>query len=130
MPQSLGSSLLCRGTLNQRLGLTLRRLGGINCALTHRREGRGSMLTRSFRSIALAALALLCLSVAGFVVASDSPSTEPKLTEEQERDFLLHARSEEHTSELQSRGHLVCRLLLEKKKQTKSTRTRHHARPT
>src|SRR5207253_8952721 len=35
---------------------------------------------------------------------------------------LLHApggllgRSEEHTSELQSRGHLVCRLLLEKKK--------------
>src|SRR5690625_5460553 len=29
---------------------------------------------------------------------------------------LLGARSEEHTSELQSRGHLVCRLLLEKKK--------------
>src|SRR5437870_13390734 len=28
----------------------------------------------------------------------------------------LKARSEEHTSELQSRGHLVCRLLLEKKK--------------
>src|SRR5439155_22255565 len=27
-----------------------------------------------------------------------------------------NARSEEHTSELQSRGHLVCRLLLEKKK--------------
>src|SRR5690625_6999956 len=27
-------------------------------------------------------------------------------------------RSEEHTSELQSRGHLVCRLLLEKKKQS------------
>src|SRR2546422_3437516 len=29
------------------------------------------------------------------------------------------ARSEEHTSELQSRLHLVCRLLLEKKKKTK-----------
>src|SRR5690625_5252605 len=28
-------------------------------------------------------------------------------------------RSEEHTSELQSRGHLVCRLLLEKKKHKK-----------
>src|SRR5690625_5872506 len=27
-----------------------------------------------------------------------------------------YPRSEEHTSELQSRGHLVCRLLLEKKK--------------
>src|SRR5437660_12452509 len=43
-----------------------------------------------------------------------------------EGNDLLHAaieeaisrkpRSEEHTSELQSRGHLVCRLLLEKKK--------------
>src|SRR5690625_5802591 len=30
-----------------------------------------------------------------------------------------HRRSEEHTSELQSRGHLVCRLLLEKKKQNR-----------
>src|SRR5690625_1104957 len=30
-------------------------------------------------------------------------------------------RSEEHTSELQSRGHLVCRLLLEKKKQVNLT---------
>src|SRR5690625_6975139 len=28
----------------------------------------------------------------------------------------IKIRSEEHTSELQSRGHLVCRLLLEKKK--------------
>src|SRR5439155_24038935 len=28
-------------------------------------------------------------------------------------------RSEEHTSELQSRGHLVCRLLLEKKKNSR-----------
>src|SRR2546422_4808529 len=32
-------------------------------------------------------------------------------------------RSEEHTSELQSRLHLVCRLLLEKKKNSKNT---HH----
>src|SRR5207253_9412465 len=30
--------------------------------------------------------------------------------------FPDRLRSEEHTSELQSRGHLVCRLLLEKKK--------------
>src|SRR5687768_17895854 len=35
--------------------------------------------------------------------------------------YGYRARSEEHTSELQSRLHLVCRLLLEKKKQ-KSTR--------
>src|SRR5690554_6955488 len=32
---------------------------------------------------------------------------------------LGHWRSEEHTSELQSRPHLVCRLLLEKKKKDK-----------
>src|SRR5215510_444839 len=31
-------------------------------------------------------------------------------------------RSEEHTSELQSRGHLVCRLLLEKKKTSETAR--------
>src|SRR5436305_10037078 len=33
-----------------------------------------------------------------------------------ERQSCSWARSEEHTSELQSRPHLVCRLLLEKKK--------------
>src|SRR2546422_2561887 len=47
------------------------------------------------------------------------------LVEEMTRDFAVRARvwreardlrSEEHTSELQSRLHLVCRLLLEKKK--------------
>src|SRR2546421_6026186 len=38
------------------------------------------------------------------------------------------ARSEEHTSELQSRSDLVCRLLLEKKK--KRVRRKHHAGPT
>src|SRR6266550_9418273 len=35
------------------------------------------------------------------------------------RQRLLGWRSEEHTSELQSRLHLVCRLLLEKKKKKK-----------
>src|SRR5439155_26762142 len=36
-------------------------------------------------------------------------------------------RSEEHTSELQSRGHLVCRLLLEKKKKlTDVSRVLYH----
>src|SRR2546422_8080710 len=43
---------------------------------------------------------------------------------------LLHlVRSEEHTSELQSRLHLVCRLLLEKKKkntsQVRASRSKH-----
>src|SRR5690625_5819566 len=44
---------------------------------------------------------------------------------------LRTGRSEEHTSELQSRGHLVCRLLLEKKNKHKipnHTRTGHKPR--
>src|SRR5690625_5923171 len=51
---------------------------------------------------------------------------EPNL--ENGREYYLAQleimRSEEHTSELQSRGHLVCRLLLEKKKQKTKQRTR------
>src|SRR5690625_5425629 len=45
------------------------------------------------------------------------------LTMHEEKEYIFRvlqagasSRSEEHTSELQSRGHLVCRLLLEKKK--------------
>src|SRR5258707_8233674 len=34
-----------------------------------------------------------------------------------------YSRSEEHTSELQSRQYLVCRLLLEKKKKKKNSKT-------
>src|SRR2546422_2413511 len=42
----------------------------------------------------------------------------------------LAARSEEHTSELQSRLHLVCRLLLEKKKRVRLRAIRSHAEHT
>src|SRR5690625_6065778 len=38
-------------------------------------------------------------------------------------------RSEEHTSELQSRGHLVCRLLLEKKKKKNYSQLRVATHP-
>src|SRR5690625_6699512 len=54
-------------------------------------------------------------------LSPENHSTPPVLTfcelqEQLERNHpLVQARSEEHTSELQSRGHLVCRLLLEKK---------------
>src|SRR3712207_8625729 len=37
--------------------------------------------------------------------------------------YLVYHRSEEHTSELQSRQYLVCRLLLEKKKNTDDLRS-------
>src|SRR5689334_24144601 len=39
---------------------------------------------------------------------------------------LCRGRSEEHTSELQSQFHLVCRLLLEKKKKQTPRYTQHH----
>src|SRR2546422_6125163 len=54
-----------------------------------------SAVISPFRMFTLAALAVLCAPVSAVPI---SP------------------RSEEHTSELQSRLHLVCRLLLEKKK--------------
>src|SRR5687768_17635506 len=55
------------------------------------------------------------------VLAGVEPAGEPRLDR-----LALDAldRSEEHTSELQSRLHLVCRLLLEKKKKKKTTQTK------
>src|SRR5258708_38568381 len=45
-----------------------------------------------------------------------------QLIEEENKRRRLENRSEEHTSELQSPDHLVCRLLLEKKKKRLSTK--------
>src|SRR2546422_4995740 len=53
-------------------------------------------------------------SMATRIVAARSAAEIPVVTPK---------RSEEHTSELQSRLHLVCRLLLEKKKKKKKERT-------
>src|SRR3712207_8242410 len=47
------------------------------------------------------------------LLAPDEDKGQNELPDEPSRD-----RSEEHTSELQSRQYLVCRLLLEKKKKT------------
>src|SRR3712207_4839554 len=52
---------------------------------------------------------------------SCAPSCQPKLRP------VIRLRSEEHTSELQSRQYLVCRLLLEKKKNnTENTHDQHY----
>src|SRR2546425_3769771 len=48
-----------------------------------------------------------------------SPARRPR----RGRSTRSDARSEEHTSELQSLAYLVCRLLLEKKKKKEETRT-------
>src|SRR2546422_6119450 len=47
---------------------------------------------------------------------------EPERRRARPPDRTAHSRSEEHTSELQSRLHLVCRLLLEKKKTLAASR--------
>src|SRR5439155_2360585 len=58
----------------------------------------------------------------GLTVAASSNSVFASATSKRLRNafpkikWYSAVRSEEHTSELQSRGHLVCRLLLEKKK--------------
>src|SRR5206468_9556512 len=57
---------------------------------------------------------------AGARVRGSSNDTGPRpLTKHRRGRVGLLPRSEEHTSELQSRSDLVCRLLLEKKKQKK-----------
>src|SRR5690625_6449769 len=48
---------------------------------------------------------------------------------QQQAGPAMAARSEEHTSELQSRGQLVCRVLLEKKKLGNGARTRIITQP-
>src|SRR5256885_6424096 len=55
--------------------------------------------------------------------------TPPELRQARSREEFARrvARSEEHTSELQSPCNLVCRLLLEKKKQSKTHKPLYHS---
>src|SRR5437899_4377541 len=58
----------------------------------------------------------------GDEVRGDIPPVELHALDDIQRGgHGFRRRSEEHTSELQSLRHLVCRLLLEKKKNTKTT---------
>src|SRR5690349_24153784 len=75
-------------------------------------------LFRSAIHLVLALLAIIVLAIgvweAGRIITLSRFKTELNAAIERDRD-----RSEEHTSELQSRRDLVCRLLLEKKKKKK-----------
>src|SRR2546421_8964344 len=73
-----------------------------------RRPPRSTLFpyTTLFRSV--------CCAVAVFRAHCDSVRRD----EVESGDASVRSRSEEHTSELQSRSDLVCRLLLEKKKKT------------
>src|SRR5690625_6088602 len=64
-------------------------------------------------TIALALLGVSPYVILAFFIAA---IVAKKLTDSIPVAIAGIPRSEEHTSELQSRGHLVCRLLLEKKK--------------
>src|SRR5690625_205056 len=66
--------------------------------------------------MSLLVLTIVC-TVLLIIVLALSTFLARKLNFNREDEVAIVFRSEEHTSELQSRGHLVCRLLLEKKKQ-------------
>src|SRR3712207_8278972 len=77
-----------------------------------RRDARGVRLRHEARRVQL--------------VVQDDERAEPRRlrrrgNEEGREEVRGPVRSEEHTSELQSRQYLVCRLLLEKKKHTART---------
>src|SRR5258708_19054838 len=59
--------------------------------------------------------ALLGIFLFGHARPNCQPAGQLKLDSQQHTQEISPARSEEHTSELQSPDHLVCRLLLEKK---------------
>src|SRR3989442_11114493 len=63
-------------------------------------------------------IALLFLVLGGAAIARGVSITRSRTLERENR-------SEEHTSELQSRPHLVCRLLLEKKKKISGSCRQH-----
>src|SRR5690348_18084172 len=62
-----------------------------------------------------------------------APSAEDRAPEDRSQAGCSRCgrapRSEEHTSELQSPVHLVCRLLLEKKKKNKTTQNAYNQHP-
>src|SRR5699024_11877339 len=58
---------------------------------------------------------------ATIAIANKIEGMDSKISQKRIIKVSIHPRSEEHTSELQSRFDLVCRLLLEKKKEKKQT---------
>src|SRR5687768_17810080 len=78
----------------------------------------GYKIERSIDGVTWSQIATTGVDVLSYQNTSLSASTSYR--------YRIRARSEEHTSELQSRLHLVCRLLLEKKKNEK---TRHQPKP-
>src|SRR3989442_4014641 len=86
-----------------------------------RRPPRSTLFpyTTLFRSFLVSSVSdfLLLLSIVKYRASAPGISRScVRVTSPEPGRSTLTTRSEEHTSELQSRPHLVCRLLLEKKK--------------
>src|SRR5690349_22981732 len=86
-----------------------------------RRPPRSTLFpyTTLFRSVRCEACPVLCQISPGKLGACDRYGNVDGV-------LTRRARSEEHTSELQSRRDLVCRLLLEKKKKKLTTKKHNH----
>src|SRR3712207_8708337 len=84
---------------------------------------RSARLVRSRRRLCRQAALMPKTTKQGKAKKDELPGTLKRSPEKAQRTFAK--RSEEHTSELQSRQYLVCRLLLEKKHSTHHAPTRH-----
>src|SRR5207249_6084435 len=110
--------MLCQRELDLKLTLTFSIRNGTwqiqfwRKAMNQKKEQFGGLDKRN--AAGAAALALL---IAGTAVSATPRS-----------NITARSRSEEHTSELQSRFDLVCRLLLEKKKNSDASSALRHAR--
>src|SRR2546429_1391592 len=95
-----------------------------------RRPPRSTLFpyTTLFRSVYESDGLTLFRALADFVVFPTSAEHVAAVVRLANRAELPFVRSEEHTSELQSRLHLVCRLLLEKKKQSRRPAQSGHPR--
>src|SRR3989449_4460005 len=82
---------------------------------------RGRAVGSLERALALTMVLLGDYAAVGWIIAAKSLARFKQLEDREFAEYFLVGtlRSEEHTSELQSRLHLVCRLLLEKKKTQK-----------
>src|SRR3712207_7557161 len=94
-----------------------------------RRPPRSTLFpyTTLFRSVVAQVVeAELVVRAVGDVAGVLLTAVRRALAGEDHADREAQERSEEHTSELQSRQYLVCRLLLEKKKQISLCMTNYH----
>src|SRR2546430_9277541 len=79
------------------------------------------MIRRPPRSTLFPYTTLFRSGHAGAIISGNTGTAESKKAALRDAGATIVDRSEEHTSELQSQSNLVCRLLLEKKKQSQKT---------